>query len=59
MRHWFHPQSDRTPGNFHDGNHALLALFGDPDARGGRSWRQTFGYESTKPSRSRSQAAID
>ena len=45
MRHWFHPRSDQVPGNFRAANDELLTLFSDPDARGGRSWRETFGYE--------------
>ena len=45
MRHWFHPQNDQERGNFHAANDELLTLFSDPDARGTRSWRETFGYE--------------
>ena len=57
MRHWFQPHSDHVAGNFRAANSELLALFSDPDARGGRSWRETFGYEAAP--RSRSQIAAD
>jgi len=45
MRQWFKPPSDQEPGNFGAANDELLSLFSDPDARGSRSWRETFGYE--------------
>ncbi len=32
-------------GNFADSRNGLLSLFSDPDGRGERSWRETFGYE--------------
>ena len=56
MRHWFQPQSTPVRGNFREANDELLALFGDPDARGGRNWRQTFGYEPAPPSRAQRSA---
>ena len=45
MRHWFYPPNDQEPGNFREANDELLSLFSDPDGRGLRSWRETFGYE--------------
>lgn len=57
MRHWFQPPTDQAPGNFRDASDELLALFTDPDARGGRSWRETFGYEPAPPSRAEVGAA--
>ena len=51
MRHWFQSECASGRGNFREANDELLALFGDPDARGGRNWRQTFGYEPAPPSR--------
>lgn len=57
MRHWFQLNSTAARGNFREANDELLALFGDPDARGGRSWRQTFGYEPAPPSRAQRGAA--
>jgi hypothetical protein len=40
-------------GNFADSRNGLLTLFADPDGRGERSWRETFGYErrAEKPRR--------
>jgi hypothetical protein len=35
----------RKKGNFADQRNGLLKLFTDPDARGERSWRESFGYE--------------
>ena len=32
-------------GNFVDQRNGLLSLFADPEGRGERSWRETFGYE--------------
>jgi hypothetical protein len=32
-------------GNFAESRNGLLSLFSDPDGRGERSWRETFGYE--------------
>jgi hypothetical protein len=48
MRHWFLAQGDDDRGNFRAANDELLALFGDPDVRGARSWRETFGYERAR-----------
>ena len=32
-------------GNFAGQRNGLLSLFDDPDGRGGRRWRESFGYE--------------
>lgn len=45
MRHWFRAQYNHERGNFRAANDELLSLFSDPDARGSRSWRETFGYQ--------------
>lgn len=44
-------QKDGKKGNFADPRNGLLSLFTDPDERGTRSWRESFGYErrSVKP----------
>ncbi len=38
-------RSGGKKGNFADSRNRLLSLFADPDGRGERSWRQTFGQE--------------
>ena len=42
-------------GNFTESRSGLLSLFDDPDGRGERNWRQTFGYDRRpeKPGRGR------
>jgi hypothetical protein len=32
-------------GSFANAHNGLLPLFDDPDGRGGRRWREVFGYE--------------
>lgn len=36
-------------GRFTDVTDSLLPLFSDPDMRGGRRWRETFGFEPVQP----------
>ncbi len=38
-----------SDGRFTDITDTLLPLFTDPDARGGRSWREVFGLERPLP----------
>jgi hypothetical protein len=39
------PKRKGNQGSFAGKDDGLLSLFEDPDARGERSWRETFGYE--------------
>ena len=45
MRNFLNPRHAPERGNFAAGTDQLLTLFGDPDARGPRRWRESFGYE--------------
>ena len=39
------PRGDAKKGNFADQRNGLLSLFNDPEGRGERNWRESFGYE--------------
>lgn len=50
--------SSSKKGSFAEQRNGLLSLFTDPDGRGERSWRESFGYERRPEKPKRGQPFI-